>query len=146
MGVNVNRFIGYTLDVTDEFIKASKEDEKIYDKWIDNCHNNDSEYKDYLKRIRFKSYYDSDLENNITLLYDGLNGEYAKLIYVIAASKWSDCDDMEENIINAINKLLAESKIGIPLIDHFKTVYKELFNKELTNTKNIKAEYIIHYS
>lgn len=146
MSVNANRFVGYTLDITDEFMKAYKEDDNMYEKWIDTCSDSDLERKAYLKGLGFKSYYNKDLKDNIILLYDGLNGQYAKLVYVIDYSIWSECDDMEENIINSINKLLSKTSISLSTVEHFKSVYKAIFNKECTNTKNIKAEYMMHYS
>lgn len=146
MSVNTNRFVGYTLDITDEFMSAYKENEDMYEKWIETCSDNDLERKAYLRGLGFKSYYDKDLKDNVILLYDGLNGQYAKLVYVIDYSVWSECDDMEENIISSINKLLAQTKIGLSTIGHLKAVYKAIFNKECTNVKDIKAEYIVHYN
>lgn len=132
MGVSCDRIVGFSLDI-------NKEWEGVSEVGHEKLHNT---VMDELNYVGYNS--GQDVKFKITLLYDGMNGEYCKLVYVNSISKDGYENDSEE-IIAGINEMLSTAEVPYSVIKHIKRVYKTFFNKELSMTSSIKPEYIVHW-
>lgn len=131
MGINVNKYIGYSIDVLDEY---SQLDDNIRDNWNSG----------YSEELKFKGYYSrqGSLKGYITLLYDGMSGDYCKLMYV--EDYTVDCSDDDSDMIDTINAKISNTVVPDDIQKILKDVYRYITRKELS--KDIKLEYLIHYT
>lgn len=131
MGVNIYKYIGYTVDILDDYLKLDDKTIDIID-------------KEYSEDLRFKGYYGrhGSLKGYITLLYDGMNGDYCKLIYV--EDYIADCSDDDCDLLDTINNKIKHTEIPDDIIMLLRNAYKHIAKKGLN--KDIKPEYLIHYT
>lgn len=140
MSVNCDKFIGYSIDILEEW---SKLDSSIQEKWSKDIKQ---ENKEEFDKAGFTPYYSeqSSLKDTVTILYDGMSGQYCKLVYVIDYEAYAE-EENNENIVNTINNLLLHSPVPFSIKKNIKKIYKSIFNKDLNKTSDIKPEYIIHW-
>ena len=133
MGVYCDKVIGYSLDITEEWNKLS---EDVKDKWLEE--NN--------SKLNYISYYDRNesLKDYVTVIYDGMNGDYCKIVYVICYSKNAE-EENDDELVDCINSLLKESPVPFSVKQDIRNVYKELLGRDLSRTSDIKPNYIVHW-
>ena len=140
MSVYCDKFVCYSIDIMNEWESLT---EKQQDFWSSNWSNNQIEEHE---KINFIPYYNKigALTNKITILYDGMSGEYCKLIYVVDYERDANEEDCD-NIVKSINSLLNESPVPFSIKQNMKEVYKAIFGKDLNMTSSIKATYLVHW-
>lgn len=133
MGVYVDKVFGYVVDIKEEWDKllGNDEDDLIRDRWdgfIDEGDNSQFEYPEL-----FKLYTELKKPVAITLVNDGMNGDYTKLVYVIGFVR--DSVENERELLDPLNKELAQVKVDDSILTALKTVYLEIFNCELDTNR-----------
>lgn len=133
MGVYVDKIVGYAVDVKEEWDKLleNDEDDLIRDRWdgfIDEGDNSQFKYPEL-----FKLYTELKKPVAITLVNDGMNGDYTKLVYVIGFAR--DSVENERELLDPLNKELAQVKVDDSILTALKTVYLEIFNCELDTNR-----------
>ena len=132
MGVRCDKIVGFSLDITEEWNGLSEtKREKILDIELP-----DFEYVGFSLR--------ADIKNKLTIIYDGMNGDYCKLVYVLRDNR-DECDDELPEILEAINEVMKESPVSFSVTRKIKQLYRELFGYELNKSSRIRAEYINHF-
>lgn len=133
MGVRVDKYLGYVVDI-----------QKEWDKLLDEQQDYWSCSKEKESEI-FKPYYThGDFKGKITILYDGMSGEYTKLIYVLDCCA-DTCDD-DEDIVKTVNKQLENVEVPNEIRQKLRNMYKEIFNIEHITDFKVQLEYFIHWS
>lgn len=136
MGVYAHNFHGYSMDVTEEYRKVKEDYYHIFD--LDEP-DKEKTYNNLIK-IGVKPYWmnnGSFVKGDITLLYDGMSGKYAKLIYIINEENYANNEYEEEFVLkDKINDMSAKLKL--------REVYKNLFN-ESDEEKEIELIRFSHY-
>ena len=134
MSVYCDEIVGYSLDIQKEFIENKDELQHLLEA-----------KQDKFNEIGFENY-DSmnSLIDKVSILYDGMSGEYTKLIYILDYEK--NTSEIEStHTIKTVNELLSTSAVPFSVKQKIKRVYKELFGKDLNKTSSIIPEYIIHW-
>ena len=130
MSVGCKRYVGYVMNVLDDlkFMSDENKDTFIYGLNVS------------VEKINFVS--DSKAEKgNITLLYDGLNGGYCKLMYVLACD--GGYEEEEPHVQSEINNLLSNLSVDANIITNLHKAYEHIFGRKTTRV--VKPEYVIHY-
>lgn len=142
MGVYLDKFFGFMLDVTEEYEKSLNEndDDIIFEKFI-SC--NMEEINKDLKDLNYVPYYNGKKKpekNDITLITDGMCGEYYKIIFINNFENYcSDEYDSEEE-----NKYLQTIPVPNDIVEKITNVYNIIFGK--TNKQlDIKLMKFNHY-
>lgn len=142
MGVAVDTYIGYSVDIYDKFNNYSK---VLMDKWLEDFKSSN---KMEFDKLNFTPLYNTGykIKDKVSLIYDGMSGTYCKLMYVLAYD-YNTGDDISEDVIKSINSLLKESKIPEYVEENIKRVYSAIFSEELNtdNNNKISAEYLLHW-
>lgn len=131
MSIDCKRYVGYVMDVLDDldFMSDENRDKFIYGLNVS------------VDKISFVS--DNRAERgNITLIYDGLNGDYCKLMYVLACD--GGYEDEEPHVQDEINNLLSKLPVDTDIAMSMHKAYEYIFGRKTTRV--IKPEYVIHYS
>lgn len=120
MGVYADKYFGYFMNVLDDYLKG----EDMWDKFIDS----DGIISEELKELRFVPYYARPKhgEGDITLLYDGMCGNYAKLVFVQTVEFYS-ADDSYTN--EKVNEILKSSPVPTEVREQMEKVYDLIFGK-----------------
>lgn len=123
MGVYTDKIVGYMVDVTEEYNQIR--DDSIWDNYIDD--SNEKELQKELIEAGFKCYYSNQkpTKDNIMLIYDGMSGKYAKLIYIKSIEYYSN-DESDANDI--INEALKTVPVPNEIKDRLEMVYSTIFN------------------
>ena len=131
MSIYCDKIVGYGLDIKNEWDLI---DDDTRDRWLTNDYEN----------IVFKAF-DSAKNSTeyLTIVDDGLSGEYTKLVYVTAIERNSY--EEENSIDKGINELLYTSEVPFGVKQKVKAAYREIFGKELNRTSLIKAMYLVHW-
>lgn len=118
MGVYLDKYFGYMLDVTDEF------NDELWNKYVD---SSTSDLCENLKEINFIPYYSREKQkvNDITLVYDGIDGDYCKLIFIKQIDRY--CDD--EFDVSVENEFLKTLPIPCDVRKKLTKVYEIIFGK-----------------
>lgn len=133
MGVRVDKYLGYVVDI-----------QKEWDKLLDEQQDYWSCSKEKESEI-FKPYYThGDFKGKITILYDGMSGEYIKLIYIL--DYCTDTSDDDESIVKTVNKQLENAEVPNEIKQKLRNMYKEIFNVEHITDFKVQLEYFIHWS
>jgi len=139
MGVYVDRITGYRMDVTKEF--DENDEERLWDKYIDeNFLMKNSNKK--LSEAGFIPYHNTPRpgKDNITLVYDGMCGDYVWLVYIQDVDYYSDDQSDENKLVNDALKM-------VPVPDDVKKrmreCYKEIFKNECA--KDIFMQEMCHW-
>ena len=131
MGMRCDKIVGYGIDIQEPWEELREE---LQDKWMDAD----------MENLNFKGYNIYKGENDtLTIIYDGLSGEYCKLMYITAYEKNSY--EEETNIDTGINKILSTAEVPFSVKQKVKELYKEIFKKDLNRTSLIKALYLVHW-
>lgn len=132
MGIRCDKIVGYSLDIMEEWesLKDAKKDKLL--------EMNNSE-------LGYVGYYSKDnMKDKVTIIYDGLDGNYCKLIYVMEINT-NGYDEDCVKVNKCINSLLETATVSFSVKQKIKQVYKELFGVDLNRTSRIHAEYITHF-
>jgi len=132
MGVYVDKYFGYFMDVTEEYNKSKQLWDDYYDGKMDNPE---------LIALKVVPYY-SDIkqkEDDITLLYDGMCGEYSKLVLIKTVEKYSD-DESEPN--ERANDMLKLVPIPPEIKERMEKVYKIVFGE----SQNCPTIYLMQFA
>lgn len=133
MGVRVDKYLGYVVDI-----------QKEWDKLLDEQQDYWSCSKEKESEI-FKPYYThGDFKGKITILYDGMSGEYTKLIYIL--DYCTDTSDDDESIVKTVSKQLENVEVPNEIRQKLREVYKEIFGIEYVTEFKVQMEYLIHWS
>lgn len=142
MSVYCDKIVGYTLDVTKDFENANRES---IDKWLDYCENN----KDLYSKLSFKTYWGFGQKQissgDITLIYDGMSGQYCKLVLIEEYVYKSDCEEQDDGIVVAINEKLNQVEIDSNIKEKLQLAYESIFGNNENIIDKIKLEYFIHW-
>ena len=115
MSVSVDKYFGWTIDLKTDL---NCNDFDFYHKFIDK-HPNLDQWKNCMP-------------NEIKLILDGLNGLFARLVYVLSVSydvAWVD----EDNDI--LNDTLKENIVPENIFKELNTIYTQLTGQELQKEK-----------
>lgn len=142
MGVYLDKYFGYMLDVTEEYDKLCDEndDDILFENFI-SC-NFDKLNKD-LQELNFVPYYSvsrKHRQNDITMIYDGMCGEYCKLIFINQFERY--CND--ESDVNMENKFLKTIAVPDDIRGKLTKVYEIIFGKT-DKQLNIQLMKLNHY-
>ena len=119
MSIRCERYIGYSLDISKEIeVLCAEERENIL-------------------------FENTEISENIQVIYDGLSGEYCKLFYIIAKDTENFYDENE--VDKNINKMLKTVSVDMEVKHEMRQAYKKIFGKDLEHASLIKAEYLLHY-
>lgn len=132
MSTYCDKIIGYSIDILNEWESL---DDNIKDNW-ESAINNELEFTGYDNS--------KHINNRLTIIYDGMDGCYCKLFFVVDSDIRGGVDD-DEDIVRSINELLSISTVPFDVKQKIKRVYKELFGKDLEMTSKIKATYLVHW-
>lgn len=142
MSVYCDKVFGYVIDVSEEFEKSDRD---LVDKWLDYNENN----KDLYNKLGFKAYWGFGQKpissGDITLIYDGMSGQYCKLVLVKEYVYKSDCEEQDEEIVTSINEELSRLEVESEIKDKLYKAYVEIFGENENVKDNIKLEYLIHW-
>lgn len=119
MSISVNRYFGWTIDLK---TNLDCNDFDFYDEFI-------NKHPDLEER-------GNCMPNKIKLVLDGMNGTFARLVYVLAVSydvAWVD----EDNDI--LNDNLKENVVPENVFKELNTVYRQLTGQELQK-ENVKLK------
>lgn len=119
MSISVNRYFGWTIDLK---TNLDCNDFDFYDEFI-------NKHPDLEER-------GNCMPNKIKLVLDGMNGTFARLVYVLAVSydvAWVD----EDNDI--LNDNLKENVVPENVLKELNTVYMQLTGQELQK-ENVKLK------
>lgn len=131
MGVRVDKYLGYVVNIQDEWNKLTEEERDL---WLDTKHTD-----------TFKAYYLSgDCKDKITVIYDGMSGQYTKLVYVVEYFS-ATCDD-DEKIVGVVNKYLGSAEVPNEIRQKLREVYKEIFSLDYVTDFKVQLQYFIHWS
>lgn len=133
MGVNVAKYIGYVVDIQKEWDKLLDEQQDI---WSCSTSKETEVFKPY--------YTHGDFKGKITVIYDGMNGEYTKLIYVI--DYCTDTSDEDESLVREVSKHLSSVEVPSDIRQKLREVYKEIFGVQHITEFKVQMEYFIHWS
>jgi hypothetical protein len=138
MGVDVDKYFGYVIDITEQTskLKSIGEDD-FWEKYMDG-ENLSQELID-LGYVA-DSYPKYPTANDITLIYDGMSGNYCKLIYIVTVERDS-YDYSETN--EELNKVLANVPVQDDIKEKMWEAYRLIFGDRLC--PNIKAEQFSHF-
>lgn len=132
MGVRCDKIVGFSLDITDEWAGLNEvKKNKVLD----------IELPDF-GYVGFNI--NADIKNKLTIIYDGISGEYCKLVYVLRDNREENSEELQE-ILDAINEVMKESPVSFSVTRKIKQFYRELFGYELNKSSRIHAEYINHF-
>lgn len=133
MGVRVDKYLGYVVDIQKEWGELTIDYQDLY-----LC--NEEKRTD-----TFKPYYaKGNCKDKITVLYDGMSGEYTKLLYVL--DYCTDTSDEDESIVKTVNKQLENVEVPSEIRQKLRNMYKEIFNVEHVTDFKVQLEYFIHWS
>jgi len=140
VSVYCDKFVCYSIDIMSDWESLTDEQK---DFWLSNWSN--AEIVKH-KKINFIPYYNKigALNNKVTIIYDGMNGDYCKLAYIIDYEKDANEEDCD-TIVDSINTLLNDSPVPFSVKQSIKEAYKEIFEKDLNMTSSIKATYLLHW-
>ena len=119
MSISVNRYFGWTIDLK---TNLDCNDFDFYDELM-------NKHTDLEERVNC-------MPNKIKLVLDGMNGTFARLVYVLAVSydvAWVD----EDNDI--LNDNLKENVVPENVFKELNTVYMQLTGQELQK-ENVKLK------
>lgn len=133
MGVTTSKYLGYVVDIQKEWDKLLDEQQ---DFWSLSKENDTETFKPY--------YVTGNPEGRITIVYDGMNGEYTKLIYVIAYCRGVSDDD--EKMVEKINENLADAVVPMDVRYKLREIYKQIFKVDHITDFEVHMEYFIHWS
>ena len=115
MSISVDKYFGWTIDLKADL---TCNDFNFYDKFIEKHPNLDQ--------------CENCAPNEIKLVLDGMNGLFARLVYVLSASydvAWVDDDD------DVLNDALKENIVPENIFKELNTVYIQLTGHELEKEK-----------
>lgn len=118
MSISVDKYFGWTIDLKADL---NCNDFDFYQKFIDKYPNLDQEESCM-----------PNLDHKIKLVLDGMNGSFARLIYVLSVSydvAWVD----EDNDI--LNDILKENIVPENIYKELNTIYMQLTGQELQKEK-----------
>ena len=121
MSVSVDKYFGWTIDLKTDL---NCNDFDFYHKFIDK-HPNLDQWKNCMP-------------NEIKLILDGMNGLFARLVYVLSVSydvAWVD----EDNDI--LNDTLKENIVPENIFKELNTIYTQLTGQELQGDKAAKLKF-----
>lgn len=133
MGVRVDKYLGYVVDIQEAWKKLSDND---HDKWLEDGDTELDNFSPYYGR--------EDVTGKITILNDGMNGEYTKLIFVL--DRCPDTDDSDEDIVQSVNKIINNTEVPDYIMKPLREVYRKVFNVEHVTELKVQLEYFIHWS
>lgn len=148
MGVTCDKFIGYSMDIKDEWENARKRAEK---------EGREDEYDDLwcgfglpknkrLKELRFIPFYAIDRANPIngclTIIDDGMCGEYTKIFYIEFLER--DANEDSGGAVAFINQKLSMNVVPKEVEERMRKIYSMATGLNSTG-KLIKPEYLLHY-
>lgn len=131
MSIRCERYIGYSLDIIDEINNLSEEQRE---QWL---------YGPYSVYSLLTNSKTEEINDNILVVYDGLNGSYCKLFYVVSKDTETFYDSCE--VDEKINDMLKLITVDMEIKHHMRQAYKTIFGKELEHASLIRAEYLMHY-
>lgn len=134
MSVHADKYLGYVIDIQKEWNKLS--DVQV-DKWL----TSEEKITDV-----FQPYYcNGKIKDKITVLDDGMNCEYTKLVYIVDYCTCVDAYDEDEAMVNSINKYLNKVNIPNEILQKLMNTYKEIFGIKPIEDIKIQMEYFIHW-
>lgn len=141
MSVSFTKYLGYCIDIHQEY-EALKENNEDVEELLETQEN----IPQVLSQLGFVGYYgyNKPNKNDITLLDDGMGGEYTYLMYIIDVNYDAYYYDEDDNIDKSINEILANIPVPETVANSLKKVYQEIFQKD--TTKNIQLQTFIHAS
>lgn len=139
MSVGYDKFIGYRIDITEEFKSLEERNEKFHDSLLFSKSSPES-----LKNLGYVPYFETSKfkKGDITIIYDGMNGEYTYLILIQAANINSYYYDENDNVDEYINEMLSTFSISKEIINRLNQIYKLIFDTE--NKKEIECKVFVH--
>lgn len=136
MSVSIERYIGYFMDCTSESMKS------------DYSHNYEFKYsakrnlhESQLKELenlgfRFIDCIDESHKDYITLIVDGMNGNYVYLAYI--ESRYDEFYNLSDESDKIINKSLSKTPIPSDIQDRLERCYEIIFKDNDINKRNDK--------
>lgn len=120
MGVYVDKIVGYIADVTKEF-------EEIGDEVFSD--NFEHALSKELADLGYKAYYSKERpgENDIILIYDGMMGAYAKLIFIKSIEYYSSDETEPSPFINEALKMI---EVPTEIREKMQGVYSNIFKRD----------------
>lgn len=134
MGMCCDQIKGYQMKVLDEYLelwKTSSHDDTVWERYI-----SDEAYEKLpqeLKDLGFRPYYtypEYPDKDNIMLLYDGVMGKYAWLIYIVDIDYESD-NESDPN--ETVNEMLKQIPVPSDIEEKMRKCYEIIFGKECKN-------------
>ena len=138
MGSYCDKIVGYMIDVTEEFKRLDSESRE---KLLDTC----LIFKNKFGEVEYKGYHTDDTPSNgdLTLIYDGMSGTYAKLVIIKEIIYDSDFEEHDDEIVVCINKELSKIEIKDSIKDKFEIAYESIFGAPNNMIDKIKLDYAI---
>lgn len=115
MSISVDKYFGWTIDLK---ANLTCNDFDFYDQFIDKHPDLDQG--------------ENCMPNKIKLVLDGMNGSFARLVYVLSVSydvAWVDKDN------DILNDILKENVVSENVFNELNTVYMQLTGQELQREK-----------
>lgn len=133
MSISCNKFVGYSMNIMKEIedLDTETKNDIIYDLEKGNKYG----LSLYWGSGKLKT-------GDIVILYDGLSGEYAKLLYVVAVS-YDAYEDDTEYFTSSIQELLKKVEVPNDVRTSMLKVYYNIFGNIIS--KEIITDYIVHY-
>lgn len=135
MGVRVDKYIGYVVDIKEEWNKLPIDQR---DTWL---------FSDKKKTDIFVPYYSGwgniNLLNKVTIIDDGMNGHYTKLVYVLDYCEDTYGDD--ERLVDTINKHLGTIQVPHEIEEMLLSIYKGILGDKNINNFKVKLEHFIYW-
>lgn len=142
MGVYLDKYTCYAMDVSEEIFNIIKND---YDKWEyihDTLVLDDNPIPDNLKLLGLKTRYDKEplKKGDAELIYDGMSGNYAYLIIIEDVDRWSDDYSQPSEVVQ---RALWKTEVSKDIKDRLEQIYRIVFEKDAKNDVHLMM--INHY-
>lgn len=130
MGVYVDKYVGYMIDISEEIFKLRKENIEAFDELLDGIFYNEIAMLDKYKDAGFKCRYGDDTasKEDLELVYDGMNGDYAYIILIDTVDRYSND---ESDIPELIKLALMKTPIPEEVTEKLSKAYNVLFDQKL---------------
>lgn len=140
MSVDYNKFLGYRIDITEEFRNLEEKNEKINDELLFDR----KPLSEGLKDLGYIPYFhhQDPKKGDITIIDDGMNGNYTYLILIQSANYNYSYYDENDNVDEDVNEFLSTISIPDEVINRLNQAYELIFGAK--NEKEIECKVFVH--
>lgn len=140
MGMYLDKYVGYVMDIEEEIQEVVKDGR--WDYFFETYVIDDNPIPESLKKLGLKTRYDEEGlgKGDAELLIDNVSGKFSYIIIIEQVERWADDYSVESPLVL---EAMAKQPVSSEISDRIKEIYKILFGKE--TDKNIYLTKVNHY-